>query len=127
MADEFALAFKKLNTGRPPYPYQTKVAEALWSRRNVVLRAPTGSGKTLAVLAPFLLDRHRIGARRLIYALPLRTLAQGIYQTARDLAPRTWTVTLQTGEQRSEEHTSELQSLRHLVCRLLLEKKKNKT
>src|SRR5438045_7057547 len=26
----------------------------------------------------------------------------------------------------SEEHTSELQSLRHLVCRLLLEKKKNK-
>src|SRR5262245_63868094 len=28
---------------------------------------------------------------------------------------------------RSEEHTSELQSLRHLVCRLLLEKKKAKT
>src|SRR5262245_2875122 len=27
-------------------------------------------------------------------------------------------------QQRSEEHTSELQSLRHLVCRLLLEKKK---
>src|SRR5947199_260673 len=27
---------------------------------------------------------------------------------------------------RSEEHTSELQSLRHLVCRLLLEKKKAK-
>src|SRR5437899_7169103 len=26
---------------------------------------------------------------------------------------------------RSEEHTSELQSLRHLVCRLLLEKKKD--
>src|SRR5262245_64287544 len=28
---------------------------------------------------------------------------------------------------RSEEHTSELQSLRHLVCRLLLEKKKVRT
>src|SRR5690348_18433213 len=28
---------------------------------------------------------------------------------------------------RSEEHTSELQSPVHLVCRLLLEKKKNKT
>src|SRR5436853_5531585 len=28
---------------------------------------------------------------------------------------------------RSEEHTSELQSLRHLVCRLLLEKKKKTT
>src|SRR5262245_65739277 len=30
------------------------------------------------------------------------------------------------GRERSEEHTSELQSLRHLVCRLLLEKKKKK-
>src|ERR1039458_3711075 len=29
-------------------------------------------------------------------------------------------------EIRSEEHTSELQSLRHLVCRLLLEKKKKR-
>src|SRR5947199_4568438 len=28
---------------------------------------------------------------------------------------------------RSEEHTSELQSLRHLVCRLLLEKKQEET
>src|SRR5256885_9519125 len=31
------------------------------------------------------------------------------------------------GETRSEEHTSELQSPCNLVCRLLLEKKKNKT
>src|SRR5690554_7600079 len=30
------------------------------------------------------------------------------------------------GALRSEEHTSELQSRPHLVCRLLLEKKKNK-
>src|SRR5436305_10991004 len=30
------------------------------------------------------------------------------------------------GEGRSEEHTSELQSRPHLVCRLLLEKKKKK-
>src|SRR5688572_31377213 len=30
------------------------------------------------------------------------------------------------GEARSEEHTSELQSQSNLVCRLLLEKKKNK-
>src|SRR5439155_20376869 len=30
-----------------------------------------------------------------------------------------------TGAGRSEEHTSELQSRGHLVCRLLLEKKKN--
>src|SRR2546422_8228670 len=31
------------------------------------------------------------------------------------------------GDDRSEEHTSELQSRLHLVCRLLLEKKKKKT
>src|SRR2546425_2228443 len=30
------------------------------------------------------------------------------------------------GSSRSEEHTSELQSLAYLVCRLLLEKKKHK-
>src|SRR5205807_2750811 len=33
---------------------------------------------------------------------------------------------LRTGSSRSEEHTSELQSPCNLVCRLLLEKKKNK-
>src|SRR5258705_6139352 len=31
------------------------------------------------------------------------------------------------GARRSEEHTSELQSLRHLVCRLLLENKKKRS
>src|SRR5436853_7857051 len=40
------------------------------------------------------------------------------------LDPRRWR---RRGQRRSEEHTSELQSLRHLVCRLLLEKKKKKT
>src|SRR5436305_8787406 len=40
-------------------------------------------------------------------------------QMARDMS---WTQ--QLGAARSEEHTSELQSRPHLVCRLLLEKKK---
>src|SRR3989442_10617865 len=35
-------------------------------------------------------------------------------------------VTVWIDKKRSEEHTSELQSRPHLVCRLLLEKKKNK-
>src|SRR5437899_6685011 len=35
--------------------------------------------------------------------------------------------TTSSATSRSEEHTSELQSLRHLVCRLLLEKKKHET
>src|SRR2546425_8492141 len=44
-------------------------------------------------------------------------------------APATTTVTSpRTGARaRSEEHTSELQSLAYLVCRLLLEKKKRTT
>src|SRR5689334_24110739 len=35
-----------------------------------------------------------------------------------------WVCITQRGLERSEEHTSELQSQFHLVCRLLLEKKK---
>src|SRR2546425_10487019 len=43
--------------------------------------------------------------------------------------PRNWWAGSDLGESlmtRSEEHTSELQSLAYLVCRLLLEKKKKK-
>src|SRR5437667_10454806 len=36
-----------------------------------------------------------------------------------------WTVGITMADLRSEEHTSELQSHHDLVCRLLLEKKKN--
>src|SRR3712207_7612540 len=39
------------------------------------------------------------------------------------LSDSEWTQLLEEG--RSEEHTSELQSRQYLVCRLLLEKKKN--
>src|SRR5262245_62355822 len=53
---------------------------------------------------------------------------------AADVQSRTPATVMVGGQQtspamaaRSEEHTSELQSLRHLVCRLLLEKKKNET
>src|SRR5687767_15659378 len=43
------------------------------------------------------------------------------------VAPRIGTVSeTLNGQSRSEEHTSELQSLAYLVCRLLLEKKKKK-
>src|SRR5947199_7356382 len=50
-------------------------------------------------------------------------------RSSRPPAARSATATLdesQSRSGRSEEHTSELQSLRHLVCRLLLEKKKRK-
>src|SRR2546427_5568863 len=44
----------------------------------------------------------------------------------RRAAERRLTVCLRGANERSEEHTSELQSQSNLVCRLLLEKKKKK-
>src|SRR2546429_4863576 len=44
---------------------------------------------------------------------------------AKNRATPLWSSLVLTGGVRSEEHTSELQSRLHLVCRLLLEKKKN--
>src|SRR2546429_4316686 len=45
---------------------------------------------------------------------------------ARELGGYLATLAHEAMRERSEEHTSELQSRLHLVCRLLLEKKKNK-
>src|SRR5262245_62483363 len=70
-----------------------------------------------------------------ITVAPAQTLTDKEYQRMRDAAAAiVREVGVETGgsnvqfavnpENRSEEHTSELQSLRHLVCRLLLEKKK---
>src|ERR1039458_3794079 len=50
-------------------------------------------------------------------ALPIYNRCRGCHNTRIDRLPSHL-------QRRSEEHTSELQSLRHLVCRLLLEKKK---
>src|SRR3989442_8451811 len=47
--------------------------------------------------------------------------------SARCTRPRSPGVPVLNPEERSEEHTSELQSRPHLVCRLLLEKKKKYT
>src|SRR3712207_7305544 len=52
---------------------------------------------------------------------PLRPLG-----VAQDAAQEARLAVLARRVQRSEEHTSELQSRQYLVCRLLLEKKKHK-
>src|ERR1039458_10508857 len=87
-------------------------------------KAPTSSG----------IGRHgrQIGSR---FGFPLGHWAGNSHTLApvrrmlscwlRRLAPMSSSST--SARDRSEEHTSELQSLRHLVCRLLLEKKKKKT
>src|SRR2546430_10270771 len=50
-------------------------------------------------------------------------VGKGLQGSVGDCWDRYWDVELE----RSEEHTSELQSQSNLVCRLLLEKKKNMT
>src|SRR2546422_2349233 len=67
-------------------------------------------------------------------ALPIFTASAGSRtksrsrrsQSARSMAAPGRSPAVVTEDPRSEEHTSELQSRLHLVCRLLLEKKNNK-
>src|SRR5205814_9179671 len=62
-------------------------------------------------------------------ALPISGAVRARARTSATTAPRRRPdvpAPAHLGGGRSEEHTSELQSLRHLVCRLLLEKKKKK-
>src|SRR5690554_1019288 len=59
--------------------------------------------------------------RRAILLIQARAVSEGFTSDqSLDRLPR-----YHAGAQRSEEHTSELQSRPHLVCRLLLEKKNN--
>src|SRR5690349_22144839 len=62
---------------------------------------------------------------------PYTTLFRSCCRTSRRLGGESVQVVVRSGFEemkasRSEEHTSELQSRRDLVCRLLLEKKKTK-
>src|SRR5689334_23532206 len=67
-----------------------------------------------------------IGPRSGLFS-PLRTIGVIVLDEAHDNAYKNESAPhYQAGRVRSEEHTSELQSQFHLVCRLLLEKKKNK-
>src|SRR2546422_6098773 len=69
-------------------------------------------------------------------ALPIFTRARTTARSRRPARPRSRpgatrgrarATVARAGRSRSEEHTSELQSRLHLVCRLLLEKKKKTT
>src|SRR5262245_62295524 len=94
-------------------------------------RSPTST------LFPYttLFRSHEKGAPHLVNPEKLLASAARLYGGEMDRlwgevrpVPAESLVTLTGGERvRSEEHTSELQSLRHLVCRLLLEKKKKTT
>src|SRR3989441_12462468 len=69
-----------------------------------------------------------LAASREIYRIGMGCALDGINETwnramAKPIPPR---IVEDASHARSEEHTSELQSLAYLVCRLLLEKKKKK-
>src|SRR2546422_8605481 len=77
------------------------------------------------------LFRSKLAALNLVAVLGTLYLIRGIaivaaFSGALGVAPAALVIGA-VGVLRSEEHTSELQSRLHLVCRLLLEKKKKKS
>src|SRR5262245_37214285 len=86
--------------------------------------------REMAVASPNTIPRIAAGVKPSVFRMPTsrtrsRTDMEMVFpETSRMVnatAPQ-----IAARNSRSEEHTSELQSLRHLVCRLLLEKKKKK-
>src|SRR5690606_40554958 len=75
----------------------------------------------MKTLAP----QARAGRGRLIFAMDATMSRQPTWDMALGLQADMFRAVKEVGGLRSEEHTSELQSRENLVCRLLLEKKKN--
>src|SRR5258705_10073048 len=69
--------------------------------------------------------RAKGGGEDLFSQLCQATHEDGALLSTQDIIDHMSFLMLAAHDTRSEEHTSELQSLRHLVCRLLLEKKKD--
>src|SRR5262245_31869590 len=93
----------------PPEPTEQPAAEATVTASEV----EAGPQQKVLLIKPPIVVKHfanELGLKphQLIAELMTHNIFANINQTI----------------ERSEEHTSELQSLRHLVCRLLLEKKK---
>src|SRR5256886_8679860 len=97
---------------RPPrstlFPYTTLFRSALWGNDVHGVRTPAALAWTMP-----LGETQTWPAWRALTTLACVCIGVAMRQ-----------IVLKT---RSEEHTSELQSQSNLVCRLLLEKKKNKT
>lgn len=93
------------NKGLAPYPYQEEVAQHLLDGRNVFLRAPTGSGKTWAAILPYLWAKKQDTAfvDRLIYVLPLRTLATTLYAETVECCKRVFRVACDPGVRTGEK------------------------
>src|SRR2546430_16996938 len=79
----------------------------------------------MSVIFFFLMIRRPPRSTLFPYTTLFRSLAADSPLRANDKVLLTPHLGASTAEGRSEEHTSELQSQSNLVCRLLLEKKKN--
>lgn len=103
--------FYKSITGFAPYQYQLKVAELLLKGKNVILTVPTGAGKTWASVMPFLHAQQKGKfnfPQKMIYSLPLRTLANSIYSDVSEALKENkifeGATTIHTGEYKNDEH-----------------------
>src|ERR1039458_10711248 len=93
--------------------------------RSRICPSSNSNGRSSASSHSTPIVRHATCCRRFCIRRPRRPRPERRSASA-TLIPghaRTW---YSSRPGRSEEHTSELQSLRHLVCRLLLEKKNKK-
>src|SRR5689334_17009250 len=112
-------------------PYRLGIVDVPGHERFVKNMLAGATGIDLAVLVVAADDSVMPQTREHLEILSLLGLRHGVIALTKcDLVDETTreVVELEVRElvQRSEEHTSELQSQFHLVCRLLLEKKKNK-
>ncbi len=103
--------FYKSLLGFEPYQYQQKVADLLFSEKNVILTVPTGAGKTWASVMPFLYaqQNERIQfPKKLIYSLPLRALTNSIYSDVTEVLEKNndykSLASIHTGEYKNDEH-----------------------
>src|SRR5207253_11257421 len=96
-------------------------------RMHAKMLSSTAPGVVKSRTTLILLRRSGVKAEALGFSLPVSTetswpRSRATPMTKEPVLPRPRTKIFMTRE-RSEEHTSELQSRGHLVCRLLLEKK----
>src|SRR5205823_12662273 len=105
-----------------------RVAPAPGGRRLTAPRARSAPPPPAGILGSMQLTGHQVGNGRPLFLIAGPCVIEGASLTE-EIAGRLKEITGRLGVPfifRSEEHTSELQSLAYLVCRLLLEKKKKK-
>ena len=103
----------------------SRVAERVYWQARYLERAEN-TARMLNVFSTLLLDlppRTKLGWHSLVEITGTYQAFDAKYKQASERNVMRFLLVDNNGHSRSEEHTSELQSRRNLVCRLLLEKK----